>query len=192
MNKILFSYISNFVPLTKRIFNLIFKKRKKPEIEIQIKEQDKYFNSNLNLDLNLTDVFFILINNNVYPILHKNCSLNITLPLKTQNQKIKIKAIGFFYSEVFEVVGGIFSKVEINSILFDRLGKIADKKIVNIEPKITDSINIKNTIINSEPIISKSIKLNNIELKVNYNTDISIKLDKSDLYNNLKKQLINE
>lgn len=192
MNKILFSYIRNFVPLTKRIFPLIFKKRKKLEIDIQIKEQNKNFNSIINLELNLTDVFFIQINDNIYPILHKNCSLNITLPLKTQNQKFKIKAIGFFNSEVFEVVGGKFSNVEINSILFDRLGKIVDKKIVNIEPKISDSINIKNTIINSEPIISENIELNNIELKVNYNTDISIKLDKSDLYNNLKKQLINE
>ncbi len=192
MNKILFSYIRNFVPLTKRIFTLLFKKRKKPEIDIQIKEQNKNFNSIINLELNLTDVFFIQINDNIYPILHKNCSLNITLPLKTQNQKFKIKAIGFFNSEVFEVVGGKFSNVEINSILFDRLGKIADKKIVNIEPKISESINIKNTIINSEPIISEKIELNNIELKVNYNTDISIKLDKSDLYNNLKKQLINE
>ena len=192
MNKILFSYIRNFVPLTKRIFTLLFKKRKKTEIDIQIKEQNKNFNSIINLELNLTDVFFIQINDNLYPILHKNCSLNITLPLKTQNQKFKIKAIGFFNSEVFEVVGGKFSNVEINSILFDRLGKIADKKIVNIEPKISESINIKNTIINSEPIISEKIELNNIELKVNYNTDISIKLDKSDLYNNLKKQLINE
>ena len=192
MNKILFSYIRNFVPLTKRIFPLIFKKRKKPEIDIQIKEQNKNFNSIINLELNLTDVFFIQINDNIYPILHKNCSLNITLPLKTQNQKFKIKAIGLFHSEVFEVVGGKFSKFEINSIVFDRLGKIADKKIVNIEPKISDSINIKNTIINSEPNISEMIELNNIEFKVNYNTDISIKLDKSDLYNNLKKQLINE
>ena len=192
MNKILFSFIRNFVPLTKRIFPLIFKKIKRLEIDIQIIEQDKNFNSNLNLEIKLTDVFFILINNNVYPILHKNCSLIIKLPLKTENQKFNIKAIGLFHSEVFEVVGGKFSKFEINSIVFDRLGKIADKKIVNIEPKISDSINIKNTIINSEPIISETIEFNNIELKVNYNTDISIKLDKSDLYNNLKKQLINE
>ena len=192
MNKILFSYIRNFVPLTKRVFPLIFKKRKKLEIDIQIKEQDKNFNSILNLELNLIDVFFILINDNIYPILHKNCSLNIALPLKIQNQKFKIQAIGYFHSEVFEVVGGKFSKVEINSLLFDRLGKIADKKIVNIEPKISESINIKNTIINSKPIISETIELNNIELKVNFNTNISINLDKSDLYNNLKKQLINE
>lgn len=192
MNKILFSYIRNFVPLTKRIFPLIFKKRKKLEIDIQIKEQNKNFNSILNLELNLTDVFFILIDTNIYPILHKNCSLNITLPLKRQNQKFKIKAVGYFNSEVYEVVGGNFSKVEINSLVFDRLGKIADEKIVNIEPKISENINIKNTIINSEPIISETIVLNNFELKVNYNTDISIKLDKSDLYNNLKKQLINE
>jgi hypothetical protein len=192
MNKILFSYIRNFVPLTKRIFTLLFKRRKKPEIDIQIKEQNKNFNSIINLELNLTDVFFIQINDNIYPILHKNCSLNITLPLKTQNQKFKIKAIGFFNSEVFEVVGGKFSKFEINSIVFDRLGKIADKKIVNNEPKISNSINIKNTIINSEPIISEMVELNSIKLKVNYNSDIAIKIDKSDLYNNLKKQLINE
>lgn len=192
MNRIIFSYIRNFVPLTKRIFPLIFKKRKKLEIDIQIKDQDKNFNSNLYLEINLTYVFFILINNNVYPILHKNCSLNIKLPLKTENQKFNIKAIGLFDSKVFEIIGGKYSKVEINSLVFDRLGKIADKKIVNIEPKISDSINIKNTIINSEPIFSESIELNNIELKVNYNTDVSIKLDKSDLYNNLKKQLINE
>lgn len=192
MNKILFSYIRNFVPLTKRIFPLIFKKRKKLEIDIQIKVQDQNFNSNLNLELNLVDVFFILINNNIYPILHNNCSLSIKLPLKTENQKFKIKAIGLFHSEDFEVVGGKFSKVEINSILFDRLGKIADKKIVNTEPKISNSINIKNTIINSNPIFSESIDLKNIDLTVNYKTEISIKLDKSDLYNNLKKQLINE
>jgi hypothetical protein len=192
MNKILFSYIKNFVPLTRRIFPMIFNKRKRLEIDIQIVEQDKNFNSNLYLELNLTDVFFIIINNNIYPLLHKNCSLNIKLPLKTENQKFKIKAIGLFHSKEFEVVGGKFSKVEINSILFDRLGKIADKKIVNIEPKISDSINIKKTIINSNPIFSETIVLKDVELQVKYNTEISIKLDKTDLYNNLKKQLINE
>ena len=192
MQKLFIPYLRNIIPLSKRIYNLVYKKNKDFNVEIRTKGKQVNFSNFLTIELDLINAFFVIIDDNIYPILNNYCKVSFMLPLNSQNQIFKIKVVGFLVSKDLEISGGLFSENKINSIYFDRTGKIANKLISSIEPKISESISIASVSMNEKPSLITMNQIENPNIKLNEIKDFSINLELSNLYTNLKKQLINE
>ena len=162
MFKLFVPFFRNFIPLTKRVYNLVIKKNKVFNVEIVTHHKKANFSDLLTIELDLINAFFVVIDDNVYPILNNYCNVSFTLPLSSQDQIFKIKIVGFLNSKKYEISGGLFSEYKINSICFDRTGKIANKLISNIEPRISESISFATVSIKDNPSL---ITLNQIYQK---------------------------
>ncbi len=190
---ILFSYFRHFVPMTKRVFSLLFKKKNYPVISILNKKNTKKnFQSFLLIELELMNVLFLKINNNVYPIFHDNASLTIALPVENILKEIKLTAVGLFKSKKQKINALSSSKLELKSILFDRIGHIADKKILTTQPEIIDIKAPLDISYSSAPILSESIEIKEKTYLINYKQKVNVNLDLTDLELQLKNQLIHE
>ena len=190
---ILFSYFRHFVPMTKRVFSLLFKKKNYPVISILNKKNTKKnFQSFLMIELELMNVLFLKINNNVYPIFHDNASLTIALPLENILKEIELTAVGLFKSKKQKINALSSSKLELKSILFDRIGHIADKKILITQPEIIDIKAPLDISHSSAPILSESIEIKEKTFIINYKQKVNVNLDLTDLESQLKNQLIHE
>ena len=190
---ILFSYFRHFVPMTKRVFSLLFKKKNYPVLSILNKTNTKKnFQSFILIELELMNVLFLKINNNVYPIFHDNASLTITLPVEEISKEIELTAVGLFKSKKQKINVLSSSKLELKSILFDRIGHIADKKILTTQPEIIDIKAPLDISYSSAPILSESIEIKEKTYIINYKQKVNVNLDLTDLESQLKNQLIHE
>lgn len=190
---ILFSYFRHFVPMTKRVFSLLFKKKNYPVLSILNKTNTKKnFQSFLLIELEMMNVLFLKINNNVYPIFHDKASLTITLPVEDISKEIEITAVGLFKSKKQKINALSSSKLEVKSILFDRIGHIANKKILTSQPEIIDIKAPLDISHSSAPILSESIEIKEKTYIINYKQKVNVNLDLTDLESQLKNQLIHE
>ena len=179
--------------MTKRVFSLLFKKKNYPVISILNKTNTKNnFQSFLLIELELMNVLFLKINNNVYPIFHDNASLTITLPVENISKEIELTAVGLFKSKKQKINALSSSKLEVKSILFDRIGHIADKKILTTQPEIIDIKAPLDISYSSAPILSESIEIKEKTYIINYKQKVNVNLDLTDLELQLKNQLIHE
>jgi hypothetical protein len=195
---ILFSFFSHFVPLTKRVVSLLFRKKNYPVITVINKTREtKNINSFLSIELELVNVLFLKINENIYPIFHDKAILKITLPLKNSNDEFELKAVGLFKSKLKKVKANSSSQLHVKSILFDRLGNIADMKLLLNHAEIN---NLKTPFIydlkapldishSSEPILFQSTEIKEKTYLINYKQNIKVNLDLTELELNLKNQL---
>ena len=191
--KILYSFFLNFVPMTKRVFLLLFKKKNYPILTILNKTNTKKnFHSFISSELELTNVLFLNINNNIYPIFHDNAFLTITLPVEDISKEIELTAVGLFKSKKQKINALSSSKLELKSILFDRIGHIADKKILTTQPEIIDIKAPLDISYSSAPILSESIEIKEKTYIINYKQKVNVNLDLTDLELQLKNQLIHE
>ena len=192
-NKIIFSFFRYFVPMTKRIFSLLFKKKNYPILNILNKsKKKKNFQSFLLIELELINVLFLKINNNTFPIFHDNASLTITLPLEENVNEIEIYALGLFKSKKQKITPLSSSNLSVKSIVFNRLGQIADKKLAPILPEIFDIKTPLDISYSSVPILSESVKLKEKIYTINYKQKVNVNLDLTDLESKLKNQIIHE
>lgn len=190
---LLFSYFRHFVPMTKRVFSLLFKKKNYPVLSILNKTNTKKnFQSFLLIELELMNVLFLKINNDVYPIFHYNAGLTITLPVEDISKEIELTAVGLFKSKKQKINALSSSKLELKSILFDRIGHIADKKILTTQPEIIDIKAPLDISYSSAPILSESIEIKEKTYLINYKQKVNVNLDLTDLELQLKNQLIHE
>ena len=185
--EILHSFFLNFVPMTKRAFFLLFKKKNYPIVTILNKtDTKKNIQSFIYLELELMNVLFLKINDNVCPIFHDNTSLKITLPIEGLSSEIELIAYGLFKSKKENINSLSSSKLFVKSILFDRLGRIADKKLTIVSPTINEikkPLNISNL---SAPVLSESLEINNKKYRINYKHNVLVNLDLTDLEFQLK------
>lgn len=148
--RILFSYFRNFVPLTKRIIILAFRNKNQPHVAIeQLDRSRKKDQSYISFEVKLTNVLFLKIDGNIYPVFHDFVSMKITLPIKTNQNKIEIVAIGVFKSKKKSLDSISGSTLRFKSVLFDRVGLIANKKVNNSSPTIYKLLEPKWTISNA-------------------------------------------
>ena len=97
MKKILLSYFLHFVPMTKRVFALLFQKKNYPILTVLIRTNTrKNFQSFLLIELEIVNVLFLRINNYIYPIFHDNASLKITIPIEEANKEIELSGLGLW------------------------------------------------------------------------------------------------
>ena len=193
--KILFAYFRHFVPHSKRVLSLLFRKKNYPILFVhQINSEVKKLQTFVSFELNLSNVLFIKINKNIYPVFHDNVKLNISIPIEENQKGIDIKALGLFKSKKQFIAISSVSKLKINSLLFDQIGHVVDKQIIspsldlkNLNPKIDDS-NL------AEPILIQKLKLKtdfNLKerlYKIDYKQKLTINLDLKELQLQLKNQ----
>jgi hypothetical protein len=200
VGSILFSYFRHFVPMTKRVFLLIFRKKNYPILNVlNSGAKNKNVQHFLFTELQLTNVLFLKIDNSIYPIFHDNASLKITIPIEEKTQEVELSAIGLFKSKTKKITASSTSKLDVKSILFDRIGQIADKKILTTQPEIIDIKAPLDISHSSAPILSESLEIKEKtyiikenKYQLNYKQNISVNLDLTELELQLKNQLIHE
>lgn len=181
---LLFSFFKHFIPLSKRMLSLLFRKKSYPVLTIIKSEYDlkniEYF---LIVDLKLINTLFLIVDKNIYPIFHDNVQLQISIPAKKDVEEIEIKAIGLFKSKSKKLSSSFSSKLYVESILFDRIGNIADKKLnnnlldlnshlepiglnLNEAPNLITAAAIKEKIKMINPILNMNVNLDLIELEL--------------------------
>ena len=193
VGSILFSYFRHFVPMTKRVFSLIFRKKNYPILNVlNTGAKNKNFQHFLFTELQLTNVLFLKIDKSIYPIFHDNASLKITIPIEEKTQEVELRAIGLFKSKTKKITASSTSKLDVKSILFDRIGQIADKVINNKLPELKElSTTIELNDISIPELIENAV-LNEKTYNLNYKQHLNVNLDLTELELQLKNQLIHE
>ena len=193
VGSILFTYFRHFVPMTKRVFSLILRKKNYPILNVlNTGAKNKNIQHFIFAEIQLTNVLFLKIDKSIYPIFHDNASLKITIPIEQKTQEVEIKAIGLFKSKTKKITASSTSKLDVKSILFDRIGQIADKVINNKLPELKEW----NTTIElcdiSIPVLIENAILNEKTYNLNYKQHLNFNLDLTELELQLKNQLIHE
>ena len=179
--------------MTKRVLSLILRKKNYPILNVlNTGAKNKNIQHFLFTELQLTNVLFLKIDKSIYPIFHDNASLEITIPIELKTQEVEIRAIGLFKSKTKKINASSASKLEVKSILFDRIGQIGDKVINSKIPELQElnpTIDLKETTI---PLLIETVVLNDKIYHLNYHQHLDINLDLTELELQLKNQLIHE
>jgi hypothetical protein len=124
MRKLLRTYLTNFLPLTKRLFTLLFRNKNKPEVRLYFDvENEEGTNSYLKVTCELENVLLLKVDDLYHPIFHDYVKLNLTFPLISESDQFEFTGIGAFKSSnSFTISGGDCVKVNIHSLQFDRQG----------------------------------------------------------------------
>jgi hypothetical protein len=142
MRKLLRTYLSNFLLLTKRLFTLLFRNRNKPEVRLYFDvENELETNSYLKVTCELENVLLLKVDDLYHPVFHDYVKLNLTFPLVSDRDHFEFTGIGAFKSSnSYSISGGDYVKVNIDSLQFDRHGLIKksihgmhDAKVTNNE-----------------------------------------------------------
>jgi hypothetical protein len=161
MKQLANSYAKHFFPLIKRTFILLFRNRNRALVDVtELNKDQKNGKSVLKLKTDLSNILFLKINKNYFPIFHDNVTLEIIIPLDSEKEKIDIKGIGIFKtSRTIKIDVTDVHKLELNSFNFQRSGEF------NSNVKTIRELSIQNTI--SPNLNLNSIEVNHKKIKIN-------------------------
>lgn len=140
-----------------RYFQLFFKSTTTPiliEYRVLNDIKNQFY---VELEIKLKYALFIIIDDNIIPVLSDSHQIKARIPLRKDQKEIEIKAKGIFGSITKKLAVPQKNKVEFKTITFGRIGKIVDKKIPGV--KIIPSKRM------SDIFDSKQLKIRNLEAK---------------------------
>ena len=160
MNRLFVTFAKNFFPIFRRSCILLFKSQNRALVDVtELNGGQKNGKSVLKLKIDLSNILFLKIDNNYFPIFHDNVTLEIIIPLDSEKEKIDIKGIGIFKtSRTTTIEVSDVKKVYLNSFYFHRSGEFS-YNIKNIS-----YLKVYNT--NAPKVISSNIGLNPIKFEM--------------------------
>lgn len=95
--KLIKSYFLNFKSITSRLLKLLFRNKNRPSAEVlDINDLSKGSVSYLSIKLRVTNLLFLRIDRNVFPVYHDDVQLSISIPLTPGQSQIKVYGLGAF------------------------------------------------------------------------------------------------
>ena len=179
--RLFIAFIKNFFTHFRRSLSLLFKSKNKPEMLVQLTEDISVVRKNvLQVQVELQNILFLIINGSIYPVMHDQALMGLTIPLKKGSNDIEFIAVGLFKRKRKNIKvdsQGIVSLAELNP---PKQSLIKKTQIVDLNPQING--------INEPGLASrKLIKLNHstsVELKIQ---EVNLKCDTIDLEFELNK-----
>ena len=162
MNRLFVTFAKNFFPIFRRSCILLFKSQNRALVDVtELNGGQKNGKSVLKLKIDLSNILFLKIDGDYFPIFHDKVSLKLTIPLEPQKEKVTIKGIGLFKTsrtstiEVTDVKG-----LTLKSINFDTSGEF------NTPIKSINELSVRN--VGMPYLTEKTIALypKNIEVNV--------------------------
>lgn len=161
MNRLTITFAKNFFPIFKRSCILLFKSQNRAIVDVtELNRGQKNGKSVLNLKTDLSNILFLKIDEDYFPIFHDKVSLKLTIPLEPKKEKVTIKGIGLFKTSRTSIIEvSDVKRLTLKSINFDTSGEFKTP-VKNINELHVRNFGMPNLTEKTITLYSKNIEVN--------------------------------
>lgn len=197
LRRLLKIYLRNFIPLTRRLFQLVFRSKRTPVLEIIEFDNGRgstLYQRTVQIKCRTNNAILLSINGNVVPIVEDGVPMKLNIPVSTNTESIVITLTGLFSSVRKSLpVNAISTQVNtprIHSSVLVKESKIRSNIAMVLTPNIalkkTESFSIRSYKVKEMNVVAKGMEVRLKEKELIVTTQHITELE-----NQLKEQTIN-